>query len=293
MSKLLSPSPVSRRLQRLRHRADDRHLEPVEDPDGAEADHDHPVPPRPRQPVEPGRDVGGDASCLCSHDGPRTHARIGAMSDVTRLETQRLIAAPAADIFAAALRPAGPRRGRLLRDAPGRHRRPGDRGRRQLRRPHGPGVAQRLPGDGQVRRHRDHPRLRGRPADLVDDPRPDPARRSATSTATASSRTPTGSDGTLVTSFYDWSDIHPDWQAAGIFPVISENALRASLGILDRTVRRGYPRLGRIRVRVLAQSLRWAESGVSGSGQHGEDPFGVIAELLHEAGQERTSSRAR
>ena len=53
---------------------------------------------------------------------------------------------------------------------------------------------------------------------------------------------PEGSDGTLVTSFYDWSDIHPDWQAAGIFPVISENALRASLGILDRTVRRGYPR---------------------------------------------------
>jgi hypothetical protein len=28
--------------------------------------------------------------------------------------------------------------------------------------------------------------------------------------------------------------------AVGIFPVISENAVRASLGILDRTVRRGY-----------------------------------------------------
>ena len=53
---------------------------------------------------------------------------------------------------------------------------------------------------------------------------------------------PDGSAGTLVTSFYDWSDIHDDWKAAGIFPVISENALRASLGILDRTVRRGYPR---------------------------------------------------
>ena len=47
---------------------------------------------------------------------------------------------------------------------------------------------------------------------------------------------------TRVVSFYDWSDIHPDWQAAGIFPVLSEDALRATLGILDRTVRRGYVR---------------------------------------------------
>ncbi len=53
---------------------------------------------------------------------------------------------------------------------------------------------------------------------------------------------PEGEDGTLVTSFYDWSDIHDDWKAMGIFPVISENALRGTLGILDRTVRRGYPR---------------------------------------------------
>ncbi len=49
-------------------------------------------------------------------------------------------------------------------------------------------------------------------------------------------------DGTLVTSFYDWSDIDQHWRDAGIFPVISEAALRATLGILDRTVRRGYPR---------------------------------------------------
>ncbi|MBF4161921.1 SRPBCC family protein [Nocardioides acrostichi] len=48
--------------------------------------------------------------------------------------------------------------------------------------------------------------------------------------------------GTLVTSFYDWSEIHPDWAASGIFPVVSEAALRGTLGILDRTVRRGYPR---------------------------------------------------
>jgi hypothetical protein len=48
-------------------------------------------------------------------------------------------------------------------------------------------------------------------------------------------------DGTVVTSFYDWSEIDEKWRAAGIFPVISETALRATLGILDRTVRRGYP----------------------------------------------------
>jgi hypothetical protein len=49
-------------------------------------------------------------------------------------------------------------------------------------------------------------------------------------------------DSTMVTSFYDWSDIDQHWRDAGIFPVISETALRATLGILDRTVRRGYPR---------------------------------------------------
>lgn len=49
-------------------------------------------------------------------------------------------------------------------------------------------------------------------------------------------------DTTVVTSFYDWSDIDQHWREAGIFPVISEGALRATLGILDRTVRRGYPR---------------------------------------------------
>jgi hypothetical protein len=47
--------------------------------------------------------------------------------------------------------------------------------------------------------------------------------------------------GTLVTSYYDWSNIDPTWRDAGIFPVISEGALRATLGILARTVARGYP----------------------------------------------------
>jgi Polyketide cyclase / dehydrase and lipid transport len=47
---------------------------------------------------------------------------------------------------------------------------------------------------------------------------------------------------TVVTSFYDWSNIDATWRDAKIFPVISEGTLRATLGILDRTVRRGYPR---------------------------------------------------
>jgi carbon monoxide dehydrogenase subunit G len=44
-------------------------------------------------------------------------------------------------------------------------------------------------------------------------------------------------DGTLVTSYYDWSNISQQWRDANIFPVISEGALRATLGILSRTVR--------------------------------------------------------
>lgn len=49
-------------------------------------------------------------------------------------------------------------------------------------------------------------------------------------------------EGTVVTSFYDWSNIDQKWRDAGIFPVISELAIRATLGILDRCVRRGYPK---------------------------------------------------
>jgi hypothetical protein len=44
-----------------------------------------------------------------------------------------------------------------------------------------------------------------------------------------------GEGGTLVTSYYDWSNISQQWRDAGIFPVISEGALRATLGILSRT----------------------------------------------------------
>lgn len=39
-----------------------------------------------------------------------------------------------------------------------------------------------------------------------------------------------------VTSFYDWSAIDSVWRDAAIFPVLSEGALRATLGILARTV---------------------------------------------------------
>jgi hypothetical protein len=45
--------------------------------------------------------------------------------------------------------------------------------------------------------------------------------------------------GTLVTSYYDWSTIAPEWKEAAIFPVIPEGALRATLGILARTVAPG------------------------------------------------------
>jgi hypothetical protein len=44
--------------------------------------------------------------------------------------------------------------------------------------------------------------------------------------------------GTLVTSYYDWSDIDPAYRDANIFPIIPESALRATLGILARTVAR-------------------------------------------------------
>jgi hypothetical protein len=47
---------------------------------------------------------------------------------------------------------------------------------------------------------------------------------------------------TLVTSYYDWSAIDPVWREAGIFPILSEGALRATLGILARTVAPGRPR---------------------------------------------------
>lgn len=48
-------------------------------------------------------------------------------------------------------------------------------------------------------------------------------------------------NGTLVTSYYDWSSIDDSWRESGIFPVISETAVRATLGILARTIARATP----------------------------------------------------
>ena len=45
--------------------------------------------------------------------------------------------------------------------------------------------------------------------------------------------------GTLVTSYYDWSRIEPRYRGRVDFPVIPEAALRATLGILARSVEGG------------------------------------------------------
>ena len=42
--------------------------------------------------------------------------------------------------------------------------------------------------------------------------------------------------GTEVTLYCDWSKVDQEWKDADVFPVISESTLRATLGILDRTV---------------------------------------------------------
>ena len=43
--------------------------------------------------------------------------------------------------------------------------------------------------------------------------------------------------GTLVTSIYDWSNVAEKWKPAGTRPIIPEASLKATLGILERTVR--------------------------------------------------------
>jgi len=49
-------------------------------------------------------------------------------------------------------------------------------------------------------------------------------------------------EGTIVTQYCDWSGVSDDIKQRGIFPVISPAALRATLGILARTVAPGVPR---------------------------------------------------
>jgi hypothetical protein len=48
--------------------------------------------------------------------------------------------------------------------------------------------------------------------------------------------------GTRATSYYDWSSVDQSWKDGNIFPVIPEGALRATLGVLARTVAPGQPR---------------------------------------------------
>jgi hypothetical protein len=48
--------------------------------------------------------------------------------------------------------------------------------------------------------------------------------------------------GTSVTSYYDWSRIDPVWKKRAIMPILSAGNLRATLGILARTVAPGAPR---------------------------------------------------
>ncbi|MDO9494066.1 MAG: SRPBCC family protein [Nocardioides sp.] len=156
----------------------------------------------------------------------------------TRIETERLIAAPAADIFALLCDP----QGHVAIDSSG-----------MLQSAEGEPV--RASGDSFVV-HMDRESLNDYPemgrydvTVTIRDLEPD---RLVSWTVLGRIRPQIGhvfgyrlepdEAGTRVTSFYDWSDIAPEWRDAGIFPVLSENALRGTLGILDRTVRRGYPR---------------------------------------------------
>ena len=43
--------------------------------------------------------------------------------------------------------------------------------------------------------------------------------------------------GTIVTSIYDWSAVGDNWKSTGAWPIIPLSTLKATLGILERTVR--------------------------------------------------------
>jgi hypothetical protein len=51
-------------------------------------------------------------------------------------------------------------------------------------------------------------------------------------------------EGTLVTQYYDWSGVSEKLKSRVPFPVVPESALRATLGILARTVAPGAKRPG-------------------------------------------------
>jgi hypothetical protein len=48
--------------------------------------------------------------------------------------------------------------------------------------------------------------------------------------------------GTIVTQYYDWSNVPDELKSMVTFPVVSESTLRATLGVLSRTVAPGTPR---------------------------------------------------
>jgi hypothetical protein len=50
---------------------------------------------------------------------------------------------------------------------------------------------------------------------------------------------PAGDGITNVTSYYDWSKVNGDLKER--FPIVPDSALRATLGILERVVRQGFP----------------------------------------------------
>lgn len=154
-----------------------------------------------------------------------------------RIEVQRTIAAPAADIFAVLCDP----QGHVAIDASG-----------MLQDADGAPAA--AVGDTFVV-HMDREALNDFPLgkyDVTVDIREFEQDRLIAWTVLGQIKPPIGhvygyrlepdGDDTVVTSFYDWSDIDQHWRDAAIFPILSEGALRATLGILDRTVRRGYPR---------------------------------------------------
>lgn len=84
---MASPEPSSD--SRLRDVADRRHFEAVQNPHGAQADDDHPVPARPRQAVQPGRDGRGD-------DAESGGTRCRGLVEWSRVPTAALARAPAA-----------------------------------------------------------------------------------------------------------------------------------------------------------------------------------------------------
>ncbi len=51
-----------------------------------------------------------------------------------------------------------------------------------------------------------------------------------------------GGAGTVVTSYCDWSGLDPHWRDVITFPIVKPVSLKATLGILERALRHGYPR---------------------------------------------------